>query len=99
MKLLNTSNQKTFIILITFFLVLSRSVTPIFADQLLEDFSEDAGKRISDDDWSARDGDANQVYKFEKEGPNVFLRAETKEASVQLFRKKGWKLRDNPVIT
>ena len=97
--MLNTSNQKSFIILIALSSFLSLSVEQAAASETLEDFSTYANRKINDDDWKSRNGDPNSVYKVTTEDQNLFLRADDKGNSVQLFRKKGWRLHDNPIFT
>lgn len=97
-RVLNTSNQKTFIILIAVFLSSTLGVVSASAETL-ENFSEWSGKKIDENSWKSRNGDPNVVYKVVEEDNNHFLHADDKGSSVQLFRKKGWGLKDNPVIS
>jgi hypothetical protein len=95
---LNTSIQKTFIFLIAFFLFFAHSIVNAQAD-ILEDFSGFSGSKFSDDHWKSRNGDPSKVYSFLTEDKNVFMRGHDHGNSVQLFRKKGWKISDNPVLS
>lgn len=97
--MLNTSNQKTCIILIAVFLLSPLGVVKVSAEELIENFTSFANKKITEDDWKSRNGDPNAVYKVTVEGNNHFLHADDKGSSVQLFRKKGWDLKKNPVFS
>lgn len=96
--MLNTSIQKSFIIFSAFFLGLAQGVTESRAD-ILEDFSHFEGSKFSDDHWKSRNGDPSKIYSFIKENNHTFLRAHADSGSVQLFRKKGWNLKENPVLS
>jgi hypothetical protein len=95
---LNTSIQKSCIFLIAFFLTFTHSIVSVQAE-ILEDFSSYSGNKFSDDHWKSRNGDPSKVYSFIVENKNVFMRAHDRQNSVQLFRKKGWKIGTNPVLS
>lgn len=67
--------------------------------EILENFSKFSGNKFSDDHWKSRNGDPSKVYRFMEEDKNTFMRGHDQRYSVQLFRKKGWKLKDNPVLS
>jgi hypothetical protein len=96
---LNTSIQKSFIILIAIFFTSALCVVENAQADLLEDFSGFSGAKFSDDHWKSRNGDPAKIYSFVKEGENTFLQARTQSNSVQLFRKKGWNIKANPILS
>ncbi|MEZ4845896.1 MAG: DUF3047 domain-containing protein [Bdellovibrionota bacterium] len=67
--------------------------------EMLEDFSSFSGSKFSDSYWKSRNGNPSTIYSFVKEGDNTFLEARTVSNSVQLFRKKGWNIKENPILS
>jgi len=66
---------------------------------VLENFSSFSGSKFSDDHWKSRNGDPSKVYRFMEEDKNVFMRGHDQRYSVQLFRKKGWKIKERPILS
>jgi hypothetical protein len=96
---LNTSIQKTFIIFSAIFLSLMLCVVGESRAELLEDFTGYVGGKFPDDKWKVRSGNPAAIYSFVTEGQNTFLQARTKGNSIQLFRKKGWNIMENPFLS
>ena len=96
---MNTSIQKSFIILIAVFLITPLCVVKKANAEMLEDFSNFSGSKFSDSYWKSRNGNPSSIYSFVKEGDNKYLEARTVSNSVQLFRKKGWNIKQNPILS
>ncbi len=97
--MLNTLIQKSFIILIAFFLTLLLCANELTHADIVEDFSGMSGAKFSDDLWKTRNGDPAKIYSLVDEDGNAFLRARAEGISIQLFRKKGWNIKENPVLS
>lgn len=94
--MLNTSNYKTFIIFTTFFCILT---TRVAAHEILEDFSSYKVGKLGGDNWRSREDNPDSVYSVQVENGNQYLQAASKNNSSQMFRKKGWKIDQYPMLT
>ncbi len=66
---------------------------------VLEDLESYKKGETPEEGWKSRGGKPKEVYLVEKEGQNQFLRAKDQGQSVQYFRKKGWDISEQPLLT
>jgi hypothetical protein len=98
--MLNTSIQKSFIIFSTIFLTMPLCVSKAFADKVvLEDFSSYQVGKVGGDNWKSREDNPDNVYSIQMEKNDKYLQAHSKKDSSQLFRKRGWDIDQNPVLS
>ena len=97
--MLNTSNRKTFIILIVLFFAVPLCAKEVFDVDVLEDFSTYKKGKLPEDGWRGRNGDPATVYSVTEESGNQFLEAHDLGNSIQLFRAEGWDINEHHIFS